>query len=71
MKISFQSAVFSVASDGSFVATPISVALGQVYLTLFGTGLETAGSSGVQVTVNGVMTPVLYSVPSAYTGGQG
>ena len=60
--------VFSLASDGSFVATPISLAAGQVYLTLFGTGLQAAGTSGVQVTVNGVTAPVLYAGPSAYTG---
>jgi uncharacterized protein (TIGR03437 family) len=44
------------------------VTAGQVYLALYGTGLDMAGTTGVTVTVNGVTAPVLYAGPSAYTG---
>jgi len=33
----------------------------QVYLILYGTGFDTAGTSNVSVTVNGVNAPVLYA----------
>jgi uncharacterized protein (TIGR03437 family) len=60
--------VYTVAADGSFVASPINVGAGAVYLTLFATGLQAAGTAGVQATVNGVAATVLYAGPSAYTG---
>ena len=60
--------VYTLASDGSFVAAPISLSNGAVYLTLYGTGLAAAGTSGVKATVNGVSAPVLYAGPSAYSG---
>jgi uncharacterized protein (TIGR03437 family) len=63
--------VYSVAGDGTFVANPISMgsATDQVYLILFGTGLQAAGTAGVQVTVSGVKATVLYAGPTSYTGG--
>jgi uncharacterized protein (TIGR03437 family) len=60
--------VYSVASDGSFIASPINVANGAVYLTLYGTGLQAAGTAGVKATVNGTAAQVLFAGPSAYTG---
>jgi uncharacterized protein (TIGR03437 family) len=60
--------VYSVASDGSFVVSPINLANGPVYLTLYGTGFEAAGTAGVKATVNGVAAQVLYAGPSSYTG---
>lgn len=60
--------VYSIASDGSFVAAPINVGNGAVYLTLYGTGIAAAGTSGVTAKVNGVTANVLYAGPSAYTG---
>jgi uncharacterized protein (TIGR03437 family) len=59
---------YTLASDGSFVAAPISVSGGQTYLTIYGTGLEAAGTSGVTVMVNGVSAPALYAGPSEYVG---
>ena len=59
---------YTLASDGSFVAAPITVTGGQTYLTLYGTGLQAAGTSGVTVSVNGVSTQVLYAGPSEYVG---
>ncbi len=60
--------VYSFATDGSFVASPINVTAGQVYLTIYGTGLQAAGTAGVQAKVNGVTATVLYAGPSSYAG---
>ena len=60
--------VYSVAADGSFVASPINLANGAVYLTLYGTGLQAAGTAGVKATVNGVAAQGLYAGPSSYSG---
>ena len=40
----------------------------QVYLTLYGTGIQAAGLSNVTVTVNGVNAPVLYAGSAASLG---
>lgn len=49
----------------SDACTPVPIALGidtPIYLTLYGTGFRNAGSGAdVQVTINGVSVPVLYS----------
>jgi uncharacterized protein (TIGR03437 family) len=55
--------VYALNGVGTFSATPINMgsAGDQVYLVLYGTGLEAAGTSGVTATVNGVNTPVAYA----------
>jgi uncharacterized protein (TIGR03437 family) len=56
---------YLVSAAGLFAANPINMgaAADQVYLTLYGTGLQAAGTSGVTVTVNGVNAPVQYAGP--------
>jgi uncharacterized protein (TIGR03437 family) len=39
-----------------------------VYLVLYGTGLQAAGTANVVVTVNGVNAPVLYAGAQGYPG---
>jgi uncharacterized protein (TIGR03437 family) len=58
-------AAFALNSAGSFSANPISMgaATDHVYLVLFGTGLQAAGTAGVTVTVGGITVPVLYAGP--------
>jgi uncharacterized protein (TIGR03437 family) len=41
----------------------------KVYLVLYGTGFDTASTSNVTVTVNGVNAPVLYAGPGGGTAG--
>jgi uncharacterized protein (TIGR03437 family) len=55
--------VYTLNGVGTFSATPINMgsASDQVYLVLYGTGLEAAGTSGVTATVNGVNTPVVFA----------
>jgi uncharacterized protein (TIGR03437 family) len=53
--------VYGMNSDGTIVANPISVSAGNVSLALFGTGIQTAGTAGVTVTVNGASVPVSYA----------
>ncbi len=54
--------VYTAASSGNFVASPINVGGGnQVYLVLYGTGIAAAGTANVKVTVNGVTAQVLYA----------
>ena len=47
------------------VTSPINLggATDTVYLTLYGTGLQAAGTAGVTVTINGVNAPVTYAGP--------
>jgi uncharacterized protein (TIGR03437 family) len=56
--------VFTATSDG-VVAAPIGmgVATDRVFLTLFGTGLQAAGTKGVTATIGGVNAPVLFAGP--------
>jgi len=56
------------SQNGSFVATPIKVSSGEVYLILFGTGIRGAGSN-VTVTIGGVNAPVTYAGPQGGTQG--
>jgi len=53
------------SQDNTGRISPVAINLGssteQVYLILYGTGFDTAGTSNVSVTVNGVTTPVLYA----------
>jgi uncharacterized protein (TIGR03437 family) len=57
------------ASGASWVANPISVSGGPTYLTLFGTGFQAAGTSGVTVTVNGQPATVVYAGPQGTLAG--
>ncbi len=61
---------YTLNSFGTFTASPINMGSGadQVYLTLFGTGIQAAGLSNVTVTVNGVNAPVLYAGSGGFTG---
>ena len=52
--------VYAPASNGQVVAAPINLAAGQVYLTVYGTGIGTATTT---VTIGGVAAQVLYSGP--------
>jgi uncharacterized protein (TIGR03437 family) len=61
---------YALGAQGAFVAAPINMgsSTDQVYLTIYGTGIQAAGMSKVAVTVNGVNAPVLYAGPSAFGG---
>jgi uncharacterized protein (TIGR03437 family) len=63
--------VYTTSSAGAIVANPISMggATDQVYLILYGTGIQAAGTAGVQVTVGGVAAPVLYAGPQGLSPG--
>jgi uncharacterized protein (TIGR03437 family) len=54
--------VFTAAGDG-VVAAPIGMgaATDRVYLTLYGTGLQAAGTKNVTATIGGVNAPVLFA----------
>ena len=54
---------YQTTSGASLAANPISLgaATDQVYLVLYGTGFDAAGTSGVTVTVGGVPATVVYS----------
>jgi uncharacterized protein (TIGR03437 family) len=56
-------AVFQTTSGASFAASPIYMGTGtdQVYLALYGTGIQAAGTAGTTVTVNGLNAPVSYA----------
>lgn len=58
-------AAYTLNTYGTFVASPIAMgsSTDKVYLTLYGTGLAAAGTSGVTVTINGANAPVLYAGP--------
>jgi uncharacterized protein (TIGR03437 family) len=53
--------VFTTNSDGSYTAAPISLTGGTVYLTLYGTGIQAAGTSGVTATIGGANAKVLFA----------
>lgn len=57
-------------SDGAVVANPINLGSksDQVVLELYGTGIQAAGTSNVQVTVGGTNVPVQYAGKSSFTG---
>jgi uncharacterized protein (TIGR03437 family) len=57
--------VSQITTGASLTAAPINMgsSTDQVYLALFGSGLEGVGASGVTVTVNGVNAPVTYVGP--------
>ncbi|HLG98606.1 MAG TPA: hypothetical protein VKX49_20010 [Bryobacteraceae bacterium] len=61
---------YTLNSFGSFAANPIDMGSSgdQVYLTLFGTGIQAAGQSKVAVTVAGSTAPVVYAGTSGFTG---
>jgi uncharacterized protein (TIGR03437 family) len=61
---------YTLNSFGSFSANPINMGSGgdQVYLTLFGTGIQAAGQSKVVVTAGGTNAPVVYAGTSGFTG---
>jgi uncharacterized protein (TIGR03437 family) len=63
--------VYSVNSGGAIVANPIDLgaATDTVYLVLFGTGFQAAGTGGVTVSVGGVNLPVLYAGPQGFYDG--
>jgi uncharacterized protein (TIGR03437 family) len=58
-------------STGGFVPTPINMGSGsdQVYLSLFGTGLEGATTANTAITVNGVAGTVTYLGPQGSVPG--
>jgi uncharacterized protein (TIGR03437 family) len=62
--------VYSHDNTGLISANPISLgsSTDQVYLILYGTGFDTAGTSNVTATVNGVNAPVLYAGPGGSPG---
>jgi uncharacterized protein (TIGR03437 family) len=57
-------------SGGAVVANPINLgaASDQVYLELYGTGIQAAGTSKVEVTVGGTKVPVQYAGKSSFEG---
>ncbi len=63
--------VYSVNAAGAVVANPIDLGSDsdQVYLTLFGTGLQAAGTSGVKATVGPKDVPVQYAGPQGSFAG--
>jgi uncharacterized protein (TIGR03437 family) len=56
--------------QGSYSAAPINLGAStdKVYLTIYGTGMQSAGLSNVAVTVNGVNATVLYAGSSGFSG---
>ena len=56
---------YALNNFGSFSAAPIDMgsSTDQVYLVLYGSGLQAAGTSGVTATVNGANAQVLYAGP--------
>ena len=62
---------YIINSSGGFTALPINLGSGtdQVYLTLFGTGLQSAGLANIKVTVAGLNTSVLYAGPQGSVPG--
>jgi uncharacterized protein (TIGR03437 family) len=63
--------VYVVGAAGSFVPNPINMgsSTDQVYLALFGTGLQGAGLANVKVTVGGVNATVVYAGPQGNFAG--
>jgi uncharacterized protein (TIGR03437 family) len=62
--------VYSQDNTGLISANPINLgsSTDQAYLILYGTGFDTAGTSNVMATVNGVNAPVLYAGPGGSAG---
>ena len=62
--------IFSQDSSGLISAVPINIgsSTDKVYLILYGTGFDTAGTANVAVTVNGVNALVLYAGPGGSVG---
>jgi uncharacterized protein (TIGR03437 family) len=60
------------SQNNTGLISPIAINMGsstdKVYLILYGTGFDTAGTSNVMVTVNGVNAPVLYAGPAGSVG---
>jgi uncharacterized protein (TIGR03437 family) len=48
-------------TGASLAAAPINVSSGQVYLVLYGTGMDGATATNTAVTIGGVSAPVLYA----------
>jgi len=63
--------VFTQNSAGLISPSPINMgsSTDTVYLILYGTGFDTAGTSNVTATVNGVNAPVLYAGPGGGSPG--
>ena len=63
--------VYMFGTGGAIVANPISLGSSTdvVYLSLYGTGIQAAGASGVQVTINGVNAPIVFVGPQGLTPG--
>jgi uncharacterized protein (TIGR03437 family) len=63
--------VYSMTTAGVITAAPINMgsATDQVYLILYGTGLQAAGTAGVTVTVGGVNAPVVFAGPTGIIAG--
>jgi uncharacterized protein (TIGR03437 family) len=63
--------VYSLTSAQAVVASPIDLgsATDQVYLTLYGTGIQAAGTAGVTVTANGTPLTVQYAGPQGTYAG--
>ena len=61
---------YALNAQGSFSAVPINMgsATDKVYLAIYATGVQAAGTAGVTVTVNGVNTPVLYAANAGFSG---
>jgi uncharacterized protein (TIGR03437 family) len=62
--------VYSQDNTGLISANPMNMgsSTDRVYLILYGTGLDTAGTSNVTVTATGVNAPVLYAGPAGSVG---
>jgi uncharacterized protein (TIGR03437 family) len=63
--------VYTINNSGAIVASPINMGAStdSVYLSLYGTGIQAAGASGVQVTINGVNAPIVFAGPQGLTPG--
>ena len=61
---------YALNAQGAFGSAPINMgsSTDNVYLTIYGTGLQAAGMSNVTVSINGVNAPVLYAGPSGFSG---
>jgi uncharacterized protein (TIGR03437 family) len=62
--------VYTVNSSGAVVAQPINMGSSsdQVYLLLYGTGLQAAGAGGVTLNVGAIGVTVAYAGPSTFPG---
>ncbi|HEX3748744.1 MAG TPA: hypothetical protein VHW09_32685 [Bryobacteraceae bacterium] len=60
---------YQTTSGMDFAAMPVDVSTGQVYLVLYGTGLDAATAANTTVTVNGVSAQVFYAGTQNLFGG--